>query len=267
MIESSENFDALVSNNNFNTSHIGFQSNIELKNIILKYPGSHNLALNNISIDINSGTSTAIVGKSGAGKTSLVDVLLGVIEPQQGTISISGVSPEEAVNTWPGAISYLPQNIQVFNGTIRENICSGYEISQISDDVIWRALRVAQLEKFVLSLEHKLDTYIGDQGNKLSGGERQRLGIARAIITQPKLLVMDEGTSSLDGQTELDVTNAISELKKDTTVILIAHRLSSTRSMEKIIYLESGKVISTGTFSEVRQSVPDFDKQSRLMGL
>jgi len=267
MIENSGNFDILIPNNTFNTSHIGFNSNIELKNISLKYLDNTNLALNNISVEISNGTSIAIVGKSGAGKTSLVDVLLGVIEPQQGTVKLSGVSPKEAINTWPGAIAYLSQNIQIFNGTIRENICSGYEISQISDETIWRALRVAQLEKLVLSLEKKLDTYIGDQGNKLSGGERQRLGIARAIITQPKLLVMDEGTSSLDSQTELDITNAIAELKKDTTIVLIAHRLSSTRSMDKIIYLDSGKIVSTGTFSEVRESVPDFDKQSRLMGL
>ena len=128
-------------------------------------------------------------------------------------------------------------------------------------------MRVAQLEKLVLSLEDSLDTYIGDQGNKLSGGERQRLGIARAIITKPKLLVMDEATSSLDSQTELEITKALAELKKETTIILIAHRLSSTRSMDKIIYLEAGKVVAMGTFNEVRERVPDFDKQSQLMGL
>ena len=267
MIEGLSNKDIIISNNNFNAVHFGFDSHIVLKEVSLNYQNNQNLALDNISIHINSGDSIAIVGKSGAGKTSLIDVLLGVIEPQNGTIKISGVSPKEAINNWPGGISYLPQNPQIFNGTIRENVCSGYEISQISDEVIWRALRVAQLEKLVLSLEDSLDTYIGDQGNKLSGGERQRLGIARAIITKPKLLVMDEATSSLDSQTELEITKALAELKKETTIILIAHRLSSTRSMDKIIYLEAGKVVAMGTFNEVRERVPDFDKQSQLMGL
>ena len=267
MIEGLSNRDVIISNNNFSIEHFGFESNIILKDVSLNYQNNQNLALDNISIIINSGDSIAIVGKSGAGKTSLIDVLLGVIEPQHGTVKISGVNPKEAINNWPGGISYLPQNPQIFNGTIRENVCSGYETSQISDEVIWRALRVAQLEKLVLSLKDNLDTYIGDQGNKLSGGERQRLGIARAIITKPKLLVMDEATSSLDSQTEQEITKALAELKKETTIILIAHRLSSTRSMDKIIYLDAGKVVTMGTFNEVRERVPDFDKQSQLMGL
>jgi ABC-type multidrug transport system fused ATPase/permease subunit len=267
MVEGLSKNHAVYSENNYSNIHTGFDSTIELNNVKLFYQSDQNLALDNVSIVINNGESVAIVGKSGAGKTSLVDVLLGVIEPQEGTIKISGVNPKEAINNWPGGISYLPQNPHIFNGTIRENVCSGYENSQISDEEIWRALRVAQLEKLVLSLEDNLDTYIGDQGNKLSGGEKQRLGIARAILTKPKLLVMDEATSSLDSQTELEITIALTELKKDTTIILIAHRLSSTRSMDKIIYLEAGKITAMGTFNEVREKVPDFDKQSQLMGL
>jgi ABC-type branched-subunit amino acid transport system ATPase component len=267
MIEGLSNKEVIMLNNSFSIAHFGLESNIILKDVSLNYPNNQKLALDKISIVINSGDSIAIVGKSGAGKTSLIDVLLGVVEPQQGIVKISGVSPKEAIINWPGGISYLPQNPQIINGTIRENVCSGYETSQISDELIWRALRIAQLEKLVLSLEDRLDTYIGDQGNKLSGGERQRLGIARAIITKPKLLVMDEATSSLDSQTEQEITKALAELKKDTTIILIAPRLSSTRSMDKIVYLEAGKVVTMGTFSEVRERVPDFDKQSQLMGL
>lgn len=267
MIEGLNKDHVVFFENSYSNTHTGFDSTIELKNVFLSYQNDQNLALDNISIVINNGESVAIVGKSGAGKTSLIDVLLGVIEPQEGTIKISGVSPKEAIYKWPGGISYLPQNPYLFNGTIRENVCSGYEKSQISEAEIWRALRVAQLEKFVLSLNNSLDTYIGDQGNKLSGGEKQRLGIARAILTKPKLLVMDEATSSLDSQTELEITKALTELKKDTTIILIAHRLSTTRSMDKIVYLEAGKITAIGTFSEVREKVPDFDKQSQLMGL
>jgi len=262
-----ESEDIYGQSNIFKTSHAGFDCNIKLQNISFRYPDNPNLILDNISIQITSGESVAIVGKSGAGKTSLVDVLLGVIEPQEGTVTISGLKPKDAISKWPGAISYVPQDIQIINGTVRQNICLGYELDQIPEDAIWDALRVTQLEKLVKTLENGLDTYIGDRGSKWSGGERQRLGIARAIITQPKLLVMDESTSSLDGQTEHELASAILELKKNTTILLIAHRLSSIRSMEKIIYLDFGKIVSVGTFKKVREEVPDFEKQSQLMGL
>jgi ABC-type multidrug transport system fused ATPase/permease subunit len=262
-----ESEDIYGQSNIFKTSHAGFDCNIKLQNISFRYPDNPNLILDNISIQITSGESVAIVGKSGAGKTSLVDVLLGVIEPQEGTVTISGLKPKDAISKWPGDISYVPQDIQIINGTVRQNICLGYELAQIPEDAIWDALRVTQLEKLVKTLENGLDTYIGDKGSKWSGGERQRLGIARAIITQPKLLVMDESTSSLDGQTEHELASAILELKKNTTILLIAHRLSSIRSMEKIIYLDFGKIVSVGTFKKVREEVPDFEKQSQLMGL
>lgn len=267
MIEITHDLDVDLTNSDFNNEHTSFKSDIQILNVSLRYENSNKFALNNVTIEVFDGESLAIVGRSGAGKTTLVDVMLGIIEPQQGIVKIAGLDPREAIEKWPGAISYLPQNIQVSNGTIRENICSGYELNQISDEIIWRALKIAQLDSMVLSLDRKLDSYIGDQGNKLSGGEKQRLGIARAILTNPKLLVIDEGTSALDSETEFNITNAIAELKKETTVILIAHRLSSTRLMDKLIYLDSGQVIAQGNFDEVREKVPEFDKQSRLMGL
>jgi len=268
MIESLGKKDNTFSESNkFDTSHIGFQGDIKLKNISLSYTEDDKLVLDNLSININSGESIAIVGKSGAGKTSLVDVLLGVVIPQNGIVTISGMSPTEAINKWPGAIAYVPQEIQIINGTIRENICLGYKLNEIPDEIIWKALRIAQAENLVTSLNNGLDTYIGDNGNKLSGGERQRIGICRAIITKPKLLVMDEATSSLDSQTEQAMSSALFELKKETTLILIAHRLSSAKNMDKLIYLDSGKIISFGTFNHVREKVSDFDIQSSLMGL
>jgi ABC-type multidrug transport system fused ATPase/permease subunit len=267
MLESTTGFDEIIINKPFSTNHFGFRSDINLTNVFLRYEGNEKLAMDDVSISIENGTSVALVGKSGAGKTSFVDVLLGVIEPTKGTITISGFSPIESIDKWPGAISYLPQNPKIINGTIRENICTGYDINEISDELIWSALRTAHLENLVLSYSDKLDTYIGDQGNKLSGGEKQRLGIARAVITQPKLLVMDEGTSSLDSLTELEITKAITELKKETTIILIAHRLSSVKSMDKIVYIEKGKILSIGNFDEVRAKIPDFSEQSKLLGL
>ncbi|NBO36831.1 ATP-binding cassette domain-containing protein, partial [bacterium] len=152
-------------------------------------------------------------------------------------------------------------------GSIRENICLGYNKKDIDTKLILEVLEQSQLTDFVNSLPDKLDTYIGDGGSKLSGGQKQRLGIARALITKPRILVMDESTSSLDGETENKLTNAIASLKGETTMILIAHRLSTVKNADKIFYMEDGRILASGSFNEVRQSIPDFDKQSKLMGL
>jgi ABC-type multidrug transport system fused ATPase/permease subunit len=223
--------------------------------------------LNNLTLEIPSGQSVAIVGASGAGKTTLVDVLLGVLEPQNGKVSISGKSPSEAIKSWPGAISYVPQDVLIINGSIKENVSMGFLPESVSDSEVWNALTIAQLEKVVQNLEFGLETQVGDRGTKLSGGQRQRLGIARAMFTNPKLLVLDEATSSLDGQTESDLADALHNLKGKVTVVMIAHRLSSVRKVDAVVYLENGCVRASGTFEEVRTQVPNFDKQANLMGL
>ena len=161
----------------------------------------------------------------------------------------------------------MPQDVQISNGTIRSNVCKGFEVSEIKDDLIWSALEKAHLFEFVSKLPHKLDTKIGDKGSKLSGGQRQRLGIARALITNPKLLVLDEATSALDGQTELNISEAITNLRGQVTIILIAHRLSSIRNCDQIFYLADGELKASGNFNEVRNKVPDFDMQANLMGM
>jgi ABC-type multidrug transport system fused ATPase/permease subunit len=193
--------------------------------------------------------------------------MLGVINPTEGEILISGKAPHEIIDNFPGLLAYVPQDVFIINGTLRDNICLGYNPKEISSELIYGALKKAQLLDFVESLSEKLETYIGDNGSNLSGGQRQRLGIARALITEPKILVMDESTSSLDGETESNLTNAIIALKEQTTMILIAHRLSTVRNADQVIYMEDGKIIASGSFNEVREKVPDFDKQSKLMGL
>jgi ABC-type multidrug transport system fused ATPase/permease subunit len=155
----------------------------------------------------------------------------------------------------------------IVNGTINENVRLGFPNQADFVPYIKEAISLSQLEVFVKSLPKGLDTYIGDRGSKLSGGQRQRLGIARALFTQPKLVVLDEATSALDGQTELDVSEAIANLRGHVTVITIAHRLSTVRNADKVIYMADGKMLATGTFEEVRSRVPDFDKQAKLMGL
>jgi ABC-type multidrug transport system fused ATPase/permease subunit len=249
------------------SSHLGFESEVALESINFTYPGKNVATLSNVSLKLDKGSATAIVGPSGAGKTTLVDILLGVLKPDNGEVTVSGLSPLSAISQWPGAIAYVPQDVALSNGTFRENLSLGYPIELDLDDLCWDALRVAQLDKFVEELPLGLDHPIGERGANLSGGQRQRLGIARAMLTKPKLLVLDEATSALDGQTELDISRAINDLKGNVTVVMIAHRLSTVRNSDLVVYMDNGRVLSRGNFEEVRNAVPDFDRQAQLMGL
>ena len=248
-------------------NHEGFEPNILVEKLSFSYPGTTDLAVCDVSLSIKSGESIAIVGPSGAGKTTLVDLILGVIEPKSGSIKISGVNPLEACERWPGAIAYVPQDVVITAGTVRQNVGLGYPPHNASDELVLNSLRIANLEHFVMVLEKKLETQVGEKGAKFRGGQRQRLGIARALFTNPGLLVFDEATSALDAETEETVSNAIQSLRGKTTIILIAHRLSTVRSADQVIYLDQGKVIAYGTFESVRLEVPDFDYQAKLMGL
>jgi ABC-type multidrug transport system fused ATPase/permease subunit len=256
-----------IVNDYLSTTHDGFVAEINLDCVSVTYPNKENKALSQISLKVKSGNSLAIVGPSGAGKTTLVDVLLGVLPPDSGKITISGLSPIEAINKWSGAMAYVPQDVRLAKGTFRENVALGYPLDVASDQLVWEALEIAQLNVFVKSLPLGLDTPVGERGAQISGGQRQRLGIARAMFTKPKLLVLDEATSSLDGQTEADLSNALDKLQGSVSVVMIAHRLSTVRNADQVVYLDEGKIKARGTFEEVRSAVPDFDRQAQLMGL
>jgi ABC-type multidrug transport system fused ATPase/permease subunit len=247
--------------------HEGFESSVEIENVSLTYPNKISPAIANISLTIPAGSSIAFVGPSGAGKTTIIDILLGVLIPDKGCVRISGLPPSLAVSKWPGAISYVPQDVVISSGTIRENIALGYPMKEATDELVMSALKVAHLDEFVAALPDGIDTQVGERGTKISGGQRQRLGIARAMFTRPHLLVLDEATSSLDAETEASISEAIHELRGSTTVVIIAHRLSTVRKADKVVYLSNGKVLATGTFEEVRKALPDFDVQAKIMGL
>ena len=248
-------------------THADFRAEISLDHVTLTYPTKTKPAVESVSLQIKPGEVVAFVGPSGAGKTTIVDLLLGVLEPDSGKASIQGLKPLEAIQRWPGAIGYVPQDVMISNSTIRENVSLGYSRNEYDDQDIWDALDVAQLANFVLTLPDQLDTRVGDHGAKLSGGQRQRLGIARAMFTRPKLLALDEATSSLDGSTEASISEAVHNLKGKMTIVMIAHRLSTVKESDRVFYLSDGKLLKTGTFSEIRKAIPEFNKQAELMGL
>ena len=247
--------------------HNGFSAEVEVSNATLTYPEKDVAAIHAINLSIPNGSTVAFVGPSGAGKTTLIDVLLGVLIPDSGEILISGLPPLQAVSRWPGAIAYVPQDVVISNGTVRENIGIGYPLEVVTDELVESAIKIANLTDFVNGLPLGLETQMGERGTNISGGQRQRLGIARAMFTKPQLLVLDEATSSLDGETEASITNAIQELRGTTTVIMIAHRLSTIRDVDIVVYISKGEIIAKGTFEEVRSQVPDFERQAKLMGL
>jgi ATP-binding cassette, subfamily B, bacterial PglK len=251
----------------YSDSHPDFNSTITIENLSFRYLNASKPALDGINLQIPSGTTCAIVGPSGSGKTTLVDLILGMFCPDSGNVLVSDNIPLETIRKHAGAIGYVPQDVTVIQGTIRENIALGFPIEDATDLRVHRALEVAQLSEFISTLPKGIDTEVGTRGSKLSGGQRQRLGIARAMFTQPKLLILDESTSALDAQTELMVSDAIAAIPYEITIVVIAHRLSTVRYADLVVYLQDGKVLAEGNFEFVRSKVPNFDIQAKLMGL
>lgn len=244
-----------------------FEPRISLSGVNFKFVDGDENVISNLSLEINPGESVAFVGPSGAGKSTLVDLILGIRTPDTGKITISGINPEGAIQLWPENFAYVPQDVEIINGTVLENIILGFPKEHFSETSIWEVLETCELKDFVSNLPNGLETRVGEFGSRLSGGQRQRLGLARALITNPKIIFLDEATSSLDGETESLITDSISTLKGRVTVVLIAHRLSTVRNCDKVVYLEAGQILARGSFQAVRDSIPNFDAQARLMGL
>ena len=247
--------------------HEGFDGSISISDASLSYPGTNAPALTAVSLNLPAGKSLAIVGSTGAGKSTLADVILGVLIPDSGIALVGGLTPAEAIASWPGAVAYVPQDVAMANGTIRENVALGLPVDIIEDDWVWEALSRAHLADFLRNFREGLDTVIGENGIKLSGGQRQRLGISRALYTRPKLLVLDEATSALDAETEQAIAQTLRELEGAVTTVTIAHRLATIKHCDLVVYLEGGRVQAQGSFEAVRSKAPQFDTQAQLLGL
>lgn len=249
------------------TGHQGFEAAVVVDRVSFSYPGSATRALADVSLSASPGASIALVGTTGAGKSTLADVILGVLQPDEGSVHVSGVDPVSAVQRWSGAIAYVPQAVALVDGTIRENVALGLPQSAIDDEWVWSALRQAHLADFLQSGREALNTVVGERGVKLSGGQRQRLGIARALFTRPLVLVMDEATSALDAETEDAITRTLRDLEGQVTTITVAHRLATVRFADELLFMRDGVIVARGSFEEVRAQEPDFARQAKLLGL
>ncbi|WNZ27673.1 ABC transporter ATP-binding protein [Leptolyngbya sp. NK1-12] len=231
--------------------HMTFLHQIALNNVTYAYPNSSANALQGISLNIRKGQSIGLIGKSGAGKTTLVDVILGLLIPQSGDIQVDGVSIYENLRAWQNIIAYVPQSIFLIDDTLEHNVAFGVPKHLIDQDRLWKAIEAAQLSELVEQLPSGIDTMVGERGVLLSGGQRQRVGIARALYHEREILVFDEATAALDNETEELVTEAIKSLSGIKTMIIIAHRLSTIEHCDCIYSLQEGRVFKSGTYEEV----------------
>lgn len=229
---------------NYRYKDFEFSKSIELRNISLTYKSSNNASVSDVNLLINNGTTTGIMGESGAGKSSLVDMILGLIHPTKGEILVDGKNITDNIKGWQTLIGYVPQDIYLNDDTLRNNIALGVNPSKINDQNIINAIKSAHIEEYINTLKDGLDTYVGERGIKLSGGQLQRIGIARALYHNPSLIIFDEATSSLDIETEKEVMRSIYEMNEKKTIIIISHRKSTLDQCNKIHYLRKGKLIS-----------------------
>ena len=240
--DESINYDENAYKQKVKVDKLEIKEKIELKDIVYKYPNTEVLIFDHAGMEIPVGKSVGIVGTSGAGKTTVVDILLGLLRLQSGEILADGVEVREHYQSWLKNIGYIPQSIFMIDSTIRKNVAFGYADEDIDDEKVWRALKEAQLDEFVRGLPEGLDTSIGERGIRISGGQRQRIGIARALFEDPEVLVLDEATSALDNETEAAIMDSINRLHGKKTLIIIAHRLQTIEKCDMVYRVENGKV-------------------------
>lgn len=235
------------------------QDSIVLDNISYQYPETDQPAIKNISLTIPKGHSVGFVGSTGAGKTTLIDIILGLLPITGGKITVDGESIYNDLRVWQHRIGYIPQVIYLSDDTMRNNVAFGIKEDKIDDEKVWKALEAAQLADFVRNeMPEGLETMLGEHGVRISGGQRQRVGIARALYHDPEVLVMDEATAALDNRTEAEVMKALEHLSEQKTLIIIAHRLSTVRNCDSLYFLKNGEVNDSGTYEELVEKSSEF---------
>ena len=243
----------------------GLALGVECENLVFRYPDAPTPVLDKVSFSIKRGSFTAIIGPSGAGKTTLVDLVLGLHDPQDGTVAVGGQDPRILREQGRGEISYVPQKPGMVSGTIAQNVALGIPESLIDESYVEICLREAELWEFVENSPEGIHAKLGAQTDSLSGGQAQRLGLARALYSRPRLIVLDEATSALDAATEASISEAILRRKGETTILVIAHRLSTVQRADAVHVMEGGRIVASGTFSEVRKAVPLVEEYVKLM--
>ena len=243
------------------------QQQLAIDRVSFTYPDGDSAVLEDVSMTLEHGRSLALVGGSGAGKSTLVDLILGMHEPTRGSIRVDGLDITDDLPAWRAGIGLVPQEVWFTDGTLRENITFGVESDDVDHDALRAAVTQADLDEFVASLPDGLETSMGERGARLSGGQRQRIGIARALYAKPQLLVLDEATSALDNITERRVTDTIQRLSGSLSMIIVAHRLSTVRMCDKLVFLRHGRVAAVGTFDEVARADAEFARMVELGSL
>jgi len=238
---------------------------LSLDEVFFGFDSAKKSVVQGVSLKVASGSLAAIVGPSGAGKTTLVDLMLGLYEPDLGEVRVGGMEPGLLRQQAPGLLAYVPQKPGLVGGSIAHNVALGVADEDIDEDAVWEALKKAQLSDLVFGLPEKIHSSLGVHSDALSGGQIQRLGLARALYTNPRLIILDEATSALDAATEASVVEAIGNLGSETTVIVIAHRLSTIQHADQVHVMDDGRLIASGTFKEVRKKVPLIEEYVKLM--
>jgi len=246
------------------TEILPLERQINISGLSYSYPGQSEQAVEDVTLEICKGDVIAFVGESGAGKTTMADLILGLLDPQSGQITVDGVDIRDNIRGWQQNIGYIPQQIYLLDDTIRRNIAFGIPEEQIDEEKIQAAVQAAQLGELIGRLPDGIDTVVGERGVLLSGGQQQRIGIARALYDNPQVLVMDEATSALDNLTEKFVIEAIEKLRGDRTIIMIAHRLTTVEKSDRIYLMKDGRITDSGRYDELLENSRDFKRMSLI---
>ncbi|MFC5791200.1 ABC transporter ATP-binding protein [Agromyces tardus] len=245
-------------------SLVRFEGDIELRDVSFRYADSEQLVLRNVSLRIPHNTTIAFVGSSGAGKSTLLDLVLGLLTPTDGAVEVGGRAIQDDLAAWYGELGVVPQDVFLLNDTLTANIAFGVPADGVDRARVREVITMAQLDALVADLPQGLDTVVGERGVRLSGGQRQRIGLARALYRRPSVLVLDEATSALDNLTEHEIASTLAGLQGSLTILIVAHRLSTVRHADRLIFLSEGQIDAQGTFEEVRAQNAEFARLVEL---